>query len=75
MIISKQHSGAHGKITKYLVGYSKAETGEDRPEWIASFESLELAAIVMRYLCGYPLNEDDETRAKEALKKTDAQAG
>lgn len=39
---------------------------------IARFDTLELAAIVLRYMNGDSLSEADAYRAKEAIKKADA---
>ena len=64
MIIEKHHVGAHGKTTIYTLCNSIADTGESRTEEIARFDTLELAAIVLRYLRGDSLSEADEYRAK-----------
>lgn len=56
---------------KYAVCNDAAETGTEARE-IARFNSLEIAAIVMRYLRGDSLTDTEEYRAKEAIKKVDA---
>lgn len=71
MIIEKHRVGAHGRKTIYKICNSIAETGESRTDEIARFDTLELAAIVLRYLRGDSLSEADEYRAKEAIKKAD----
>ena len=71
MIIEKHRVGAHGRKIIYTVCNSIADTGEIRTEEIARFDTLELAAIVLRYLRGDSLSEADEYRAKEAIKKAD----
>lgn len=71
MIIEKHRVGAHGRKTIYTICNSIAETGESRTDEIARFDTLETAAIVLRYLRGDSLSEADEYRAKEAIKKAD----
>ena len=71
MIIEKHRVGAHGRKIIYTVCNSIADTGEIRTEEIVRFDTLELAAIVLRYLRGDSLSEADEYRAKEAIKKAD----
>lgn len=70
MIITKQTIGA-GKRRHdvYDVCNSIADTGAERPESIARFDTLELATVVMRYMRGDSLSDDDTAAAKEALKK------
>ena len=71
MIIEKHRVGARGRKTIYTICNSIAETGESRTDEIARFDTLELAAIVLRYLRGDSLSEADTYRAKEAIKKAD----
>ena len=71
MIIEKHRVGAHGRKTIYTICNSIAETGESRTDEIARFDTLELAAIVLRYLRGDSLSEADEYRAKAAITKAD----
>ena len=71
MIIEKHRVGAHGRKTIYTICNSIAETGESRTDEIARFDTLELAAIVLRYLRGDSLSEADTETAKEAIKKAD----
>ena len=71
MIIEKYNVGAQGRKIIYTVCNSIADTGESRTEEIARFDTLELAAIVLRYLRGDSLSEADTYRAKEAIKKAD----
>ena len=71
MIIEKIRNGAHNRNIVYAVCADATETGTE-PREIARFSSLELAAIVMRYLRGDSLTDSEEYRAKEALKNADA---
>ena len=71
MIIEKHNVGAHGRKTIYTICNSIADTGESRTDEIARFDTLETAAIVLRYLRGDSLSEADTAAAKEALKKAD----
>ena len=71
MIIEKHNVGAHGRKTIYTICNSIADTGADRTDEIARFDTLDTAAIVLRYLRGDSLSEADTAAAKEALKKAD----
>lgn len=73
MIVIKSTIGA-GKRRHdvYDVCNSIADTGAERPDSIARFDTLELATVVMRYMRGDSLSDTDEYRAKEALKKAAA---
>ena len=71
MIIEKHRVGAHGRKTIYTICNSIAETGESRTDAIARFDTLELAAIVLRDLRGDSGSEADTYSAKEAIKKAD----
>lgn len=70
MIIDKLNIGARAKTTKYAICADATETG-DEPKEIARFDTLELATVVMRYMRGDSLSDDDEQRAKEAIKAID----
>lgn len=72
MIIVKANIGANSKKTVYKVCNDVGETGELYPCEICRFDSLEVAAIVMRYLRGDYLSETDAERAHDALKKVAA---
>ena len=76
MIVIKSTIGA-GKRRHdvYDVCNGIADTGAERPDSIARFDTLELATVVMRYMRGDHLDERDEYRAKEALKKAAAPTG
>ena len=69
MFIDKYQIGANCKKTVYAVCIDATKTGEARPREIARFNSLELAAIVMRYLRGDYLSEADAERAHDAIKE------
>lgn len=71
MIIEKHRTGAHQRKTIYTICNSIADTGADRTEEIARFDTLEMAVIVLRYMRGDELSEADTYRAKEAIKKAD----
>lgn len=71
MIIERHRVGAHQRKTIYAICNSIADTGESRTDEIARFDTLETAAIVLRYLRGDSLSEADTAAAKEALKKAD----
>ncbi len=73
MIVIKSTIGA-GKRRHdvYDVCNSITDTGAERPDSIARFDTLELATVVMRYMRGDSLTDTDEYRAKEALKKAAA---
>lgn len=71
MIIERHRVGAHQRKTIYAICNSIADTGESRTDEIARFDTLETAAIVLRYLRGDGLSEADTAAAKEALKKAD----
>lgn len=51
-----------------MICNSVVDNGDDFPDEIARFDSLELATVVLRYMRGDSLSEADEYRAKEALK-------
>ena len=72
MIIEKHRTGAHKKKTVYVICNSLADTGAERTDEIARFDTLETAVIVLRYMRGDSLSEADTYRAKEAIKKADA---
>lgn len=68
MVIQKRHVGAHGRKILYAVCADATETGDKLHE-IASFETLETATTVMRYMRGDSLSDDDTQKAKDAIKK------
>ena len=72
MIIEKYEIG-RGKTRRNVYGIcnSIADAGKEYNPCLARFDTLELAAIVLRYLRGDSLSEADEYRAKEAIKKAD----
>lgn len=69
MIIEKHSVGAHGRKTIYTICNSIADTGADRTDEIARFDTLETAVIVLRYMRGDSLSEADTAAAKEAIRK------
>lgn len=70
MIVKRLSAGANGRNFKYAVCADATET-DGRPQEVARFDSLELAALVIRYLRGAGLCDSDERRVKDALKKVD----
>jgi hypothetical protein len=73
MIIERHRVGAHQRKTIYAICNSIADTGERHTYEIASFDKLETAVIVLRYMRGDSLSEADTAAAKEALKKADTE--
>lgn len=72
MIIVKSTTGTgKRRHNVYDVCNSISDTGAARPESIARFDSLEAAIIVMRYMQGDCLSDDDTQTAREAIKKAD----
>lgn len=71
-------------ITRYTIGTGKnrrnvyaiyttpQENGSSRPEEITRFDTMEAAAIVLRYLTGAALDAEDAARAREILRPVDA---
>ena len=70
MIIRRIMTGAHGSKTAYEVCNDSRELGGQVME-ICRFPSLETAALVLRYLKGTRMTEDDEQAAKNALHEFD----
>lgn len=65
MEIQKQNTGPHGKTIKYVVCSSSE---------LARYDTLDEAALVLRYLTGANMTADDAAEAREAIKKADAPA-
>ena len=73
MIIVKRVNGiGKNKSITYDICNSVVDTDDNSPDVIISLKTLELAVIVMRYMNGHSLSDNDEYRAKEALKKAAA---
>lgn len=72
MIIEKHRIGAHGAKTRYDICNDITETGGSKPDPVASFDKMEIAVLVLRYMKGDTLDETQTYRATEALKKIDA---
>lgn len=62
----------NGKKMIYQVCNSKEETGERIADTIACFDTLESAAVVLRYLQGCTMDKAEKVTALEALKKAAA---
>lgn len=71
MTIERRKVGAYGKRTLYALCADEQTTSAAARE-IVAFDSLEIAALVMRYMSGGSMSEADAQRAKDALKKADA---
>ena len=67
MVIEKKHVGANCRKVVYDVCADATETG-DGLHAIVRLDSLELATIVMRYMRGDSLSDDDTEKAKTAIK-------
>lgn len=72
MIICKRTIGTgKRRRTVYDLENTAQDTGRSYGNEIGRFPSLELAALVMRYMTGAELTEADTIRAKDALTKAD----
>ena len=70
-------------ITRYTIGTGKnrrsvyaicttpQENGSSRPEEVTRFDTMEAAALVLRYLTGAALDAEDTARAREILRTVD----
>lgn len=72
MIIERYTVGAGKRRHDVYAICNDPQPGDIMPREIVRFDSLEIAAIVKRYLAGDSLSEADEQAAKEAIKKADA---
>ncbi len=59
--------------TVYIIASKPTENGSDRPKEISRHDTLAEAALVMRYMTGAEMTNDDMAAAMEAIKKADAQ--
>lgn len=72
MIITCYTIGAGKKRSKvYAICTTPAENGSSRPEEITRFDTMEAAALVLRYLTGAALEAEDAARAREILRTVD----
>ena len=72
MIISAHTIGAGKKRSKvYAICTTPAENGSSRPEEVTRFDTMEAAALVLRYLTGAALDAEDTARAREILRTVD----
>lgn len=72
-------------ITSYTVGSGKkrhdayaicttpAENGDKYPHKVCTFDTLEAAALVLRYMTGAMMDAEDAAKAREILHKPDAE--
>ena len=72
MIIERHTIGA-GRKSKNVYGIctTPAENGSDRPLEIARFQTLEQAALVLRYMAGGDLNQDEAEFARVAMRQAE----
>lgn len=64
MTIKPVNTGAHGRKTRYFI---ENEGGEA----VAFFDSLDVAGVVLRYLSGAPLSDEDAAAALAAMHAFD----
>ena len=64
MTIKQANTGAHGRKTRYFIENEGGET-------VAHFDSLCTAALVLRYLNGAPMTEEDADMAWDAMQAFD----
>ncbi len=58
-----------GGVPVYAVSADVRETAEHHPRHIAEFDDLESAVIVMKYMRGDRMPEEDQKFAKEMLRR------
>ena len=71
MIIEKQQVG---EATVYAVCADVRETGGKKPEEIVTLETLERAALVIKYLRGDRMTPEDQREAREIIKEEERNA-
>ncbi len=64
MTIKQVHIGAHGRKTRYFIENEGGGT-------VAYFDSLCTAALVLRYMNGAPMTEEDADIAWDAMREFD----
>ncbi len=64
MTIKQVNTGAHGRKTRYFIENEGGET-------VAFFDSLDVAGVVLRYLNGATLSDDDASAALAAMHAFD----
>lgn len=67
MIIDKYQK--KGGVTVYAVSADIRETGANRPHTIAEFDDFETAVLVMKFVRGDRMTEEDQRYAKEAIRR------
>ena len=72
-MIIERHTVGCGKRSQYRYSISNTpqESGKGYAEEVARFESLEIAALVFRYLNGVTLTTEDTGRVITALQSAD----
>ena len=64
MTIKQVNTGAHGRKTRYFIENEDGGT-------VAHFDSLCTAALVLRYMNGAPMTEEDADIAWDAMREFD----
>ena len=59
--------------TVYIIASKPSENGSDRPKEISRHDTLAEAALVMRYMTGAEMTNEDMGAAMAAIEKADAQ--
>lgn len=72
MIISAHTIGTGKRRSRvYAICTTPQENGSSRPEEVTRFDTMEAAALVLRYLTGAALDAEDTARAREILRTVD----
>ena len=67
MIVRKITSGGRKHITEYPICNDSQKTG-DRPEEVIRVDTMEMAALLLRYFQGGFLSQADRDRVTDALR-------
>lgn len=69
MIITAHTIGTGKRCRRvFAICTTPQENGSSRPEEITRFDTMEAAALVLRYLTGAALDAEDTARAREILR-------
>ena len=72
MIITTKTIGTgKNRRSVYVICTTPQENGSSRPEEITRFDTMEAAALVLRYLTGAALDAEDAARVREILRTMD----
>lgn len=73
MIIKTYSIGAGKRRSRvYAICTTPAENGSSSPEEITRFDTMEAAALILRYLSGAELENSEAHRAREIMTQADA---